>query len=125
MFTHLKNKTKDAKLRIWSRSADSTMLAQQPQTFSMADMPLKPQTIPTAVLPDQGPQPYAQEQTKSTGTKQPAAKKSLNFSEPSDMMEQIVVADMAVQTPMTEATNAAEGAVGSVQAGTFLQIEKV
>ena len=55
MFTHLKNKTKDAILRIWSCSADSTMLAQQPQTFSMADMPLVPQTIPTAVLPDQGP----------------------------------------------------------------------
>ena len=125
MFSHLKGKTKDAMLRILSCLANSTMIVQQVQTFSMADMPLVLETAPTAVLPDQGPQLYTQGQTKLTQTKSPVAKKSLNLGEPSDTMKPIVAHDMAVQTQTTEVPNTTDGTVGGVDIGTSLQTGKV
>ena len=102
MFNHLKNKTKSTTLQIRSRSADLSMMAQTPQTFSMAEMPLVPQIASTVILQDQGPYLHMVRYSATTGTAAPVAKKSLDFGQLREIVEPIVVHDTAVQTPLPE-----------------------
>ena len=91
----------------------------------MAEMPLVPQTAPTAVLPEQGPQLYAQGQMKIPETAAPTARKSLDLGQSGDTMEPIVVHDTALQTPLPEAPNTPQEALGGTEVGTSLQTTKV
>ena len=97
------------------------MIAQRLQTFSMAEIPLAPQTAPVAVLSEQGPQLHVVEHSKSYGSVAPTAKKSLDFRQSGKAVEPIVVYNTAVQTPLPAAPTTPSGATGGTEAGTSLQ----
>ena len=80
MFQCLKSKTKAPSLRIRSQSVDSKGSGPTAETFSMASMPLIPQTESTAVLADTGPGLFTTGDITNTGATAPPAKRSLNFA---------------------------------------------
>ena len=71
MFQQLKSKTKAPSLRIRSRSVDSKGSGPAAKTFSMASMPLIPQTESTAVLAETGPRIIYHWETVHTQVPQP------------------------------------------------------
>ena len=122
MFQCLKSKTKAPSLRIRSRSVDSKGSGPAAQTFSMASMPLIPQTESTAVLVDTGPGLFTMGDITNTGAMAPPTKRSLNFASSEtptapptsgSLTDQITVYDTAVQTAtMDQSTQESASATG-------------
>ena len=106
---------------------DSKGPGQVAETISMASMPLIPQTEPSVVLQDNGPELFAAGDIITTGSTAPLAKKSFNFDSTTTPMaplalmapaEQVIVYDTAIQTATTsqgiqESATVTGGAMGT------------
>ena len=104
------------------------------ETFSMASMPLIPQTESMAVLLESGPGLFTMGDITNAGVTAPPAKRSLNFASsetptapPASVAstEQITVYDTAVQTATTDQNNQESASATGGAKGTSLQMCQV
>ena len=104
MFQRFKSKTKASSLRIHFRSADSKGIGQSAEMISMASMPLVPQTDSSAVIHDTGPGLFTLGDATAPVSSTLLAKKSLNFENTTEPLEQVVVYDTVAQMATTSQT---------------------